>query len=76
MSLAKKLESELLRYIKSLDNVNKGKVLNFIEGLIVSEKKKHANVMKLAGSVSNNDADQMERAIEEACEKVDLDGWK
>jgi hypothetical protein len=75
MATANKLDSQLFEIIKKLDISNKGKVLNFVNSLL-TPKEKHSKLMKLAGSVSEVDADLMEKAIEEGCENIDLDGWK
>ena len=75
MATANKLENELFRIIKKLDNSSKGKVLNFVNSLL-TPKEKHSKLMQLAGSISEEDADLMSKAIEDGCENIDLDGWK
>ena len=41
----------------------------------VSQEEKRAVLARTAGSLSRETADEMEKAIEEGCERVDERGW-
>jgi hypothetical protein len=41
----------------------------------VSEEERQAILTRTAGALSAEEADELERLIEEGCEKIDEDGW-
>ena len=41
----------------------------------ISQEERQAILARTAGSLSRETADEMEKAIEEGCEKIDEDGW-
>jgi len=41
----------------------------------VSQEDRQAILARTSGCMSQEDADMMEKAIEEGCEKIDEDGW-
>lgn len=41
----------------------------------ISDEERQAILTRTAGALSPEEADEMERAIEEGCERIDEDGW-
>ncbi|MBI1791579.1 MAG: hypothetical protein HYR60_28960 [Acidobacteria bacterium] len=41
----------------------------------ISEEERQAILIRTAGALSAEEAGELERVIEEGCEKVDEDGW-
>ena len=52
-------------------------VLDFTEDLVMSVAKgvHGKRLLKFSGAIAEKDADAMIQAIEESCEKVDINGW-
>ena len=66
--------------IESLPNHLKNEVNNFVDFLLEKEKKndtkKPKDIMKFAGILSDEEANQWKKTIEDGCGKIDYDGWK
>lgn len=74
--MEKGVESKILKYLRLLDGSQQSKVLSYIKSLISPRKpepkpKKKA-VLKWAGSIDLTSLEEMELAIDEAFNKVDL----
>lgn len=69
LQIAKRLEKLPIKLQK--------KVLDFTEALVSSTQKgvKGKHLLKFSGMITEADADNMIQAIEENCEKVDVNGW-
>ena len=66
----------LLKEFEKMDKTNQNKLLNYAKKLSQSPKSKNTdNVLKLAGSISKEDIELMDKAIKEGCEQVDHDEW-
>jgi len=42
----------------------------------ISEEERQAALARTSGCLSPEEADEMERVIEEGCERIDEDGWR
>lgn len=67
--------------LESLPNHLKNEVNDFIDFLLEKEKKnikakKPKNIMKFAGILSDEEADEISKIINEGCGNIDYDGWK
>ena len=66
----------LLKEFEKMDKMNQNRLLNYAKKLSHSSKSKNIdNVLKLAGSISKEDIELMDKAIKEDCEQVDHDEW-
>jgi len=66
----------LLKEFEKMDKMNQNRLLNYAKKLSQSSKSKNIdNVLKLAGSISKEDIELMDKAIKEDCEQVDHDEW-
>lgn len=75
----KGMESKILKYLRLLEGSQQSKVLSYIKSLISPQKpepkpKKKA-VLKWAGSIDLTSLEEMELAINETFNKVDLNEW-
>jgi len=62
--------------LKSLPPPKLQMAADFIQRLKgISQEERQAILARTAGSLSRETADEMEKAIEEGCEKIDEDGW-
>ena len=71
------VQGELLKQLEKLSPAKQRQVLDFAAGLAdapmpVPEGK---DFLAIVGTLPPEDAEEMLKAIEEGCEKVDLDGW-
>ena len=67
--------------IESLPNHLKSEVNDFIDFLLEKEKrksieKKPKDIMKFAGILSDEEADEISAIIKDGCDNIDYDGWK
>ncbi len=72
------LREEILREVDRLPLGMQRRVLLFAQTLVQTEPKGmpwSEFLTRFGGSISNEDADIMERAIEESCEQVEPDEW-
>ena len=71
--------STLETIIENLKSLPPGKLelaADFIQRLKrISQQERQAILARTAGSLSRETADEMEKAIEEGCERVDEHGW-
>ena len=53
------------------------RVLDFARALALSQQRgiPGSEILRFAGTLTPQDASEMQHAIEEACERVDPDGW-
>ncbi len=68
---------EILHYLSLLEKSSQSKVLSYIKSLFKTSPKKNNNndMLKFAGSFSNDDLYEINSAISEGCEKPDLNEW-
>jgi len=75
--MAHSIAEEIMEQVNNLPPELQKKVLEYARGL----EPRRANgvtskgLLKLAGTISDEDADTMIKAIEEGCERVDLNEW-
>jgi hypothetical protein len=74
------IQSELLSYLGQLPIGDQERVVDFARTLAGSEKRKLVGVagkdlLRFAGTISDEDAQQMIQAIEEGCEQIDASKW-
>ena len=71
------LKKEIIEKLESLPAEKQEKVLEFV-GALTQDKTIGIPGQKLlhfSGMIEKNDLDSMKRAIEEGCEKVDINEW-
>jgi hypothetical protein len=73
--LSKAIQKEFLVGLGKLERAEQGKVLAFIKSLLKRKRKKHPKLLALAGSISAEDLNLMQKTIEEGCENIDSNGW-
>lgn len=75
----KGMESKILKYLRLLEGSQQSKVLSYIKSLISPQKPepkpKKKVVLKWAGSIDLTSLEEMELAINETFNKVDLNEW-
>jgi hypothetical protein len=74
------IQSELLSYLGQLPVDDQVRVVNFARNLAEPPRAKKLGVpgkdlLKFAGTISSEDAQQMIQAIEEGCEQIDASKW-
>ena len=71
------LQQELLEHMSRLPSDKQRRVVEFAAALShTSEQGVPASkLLELAGTLPPEDADEMRRAIEEDCERIDRNGW-
>ena len=69
------LDKQLLNYFHALAKPDQMSVLNYLKSLLNKDRSSNKNLLKLAGSISPEDIELMEKAIKEDCEKIDKDEW-
>jgi hypothetical protein len=74
------IQSELLTYLGQLPIVDQARVVDFARSLADSEKPKKVGVpgkdlLRFAGTITEEDARQMIEAIEAGCEQIDASKW-
>ena len=73
------LQSELLSYLGQLGSNDQARVVDFARTLAGSQRTIRGtsgkDLLKLAGTISHEDAQQMIEAIEEGCERIDANEW-
>jgi hypothetical protein len=75
--IARSLEREILDQIGQLDETEQRRVLEFARLLSrgVVKGVPGTSLLKWIGAIPSKDLDEMSKAIEEGCERVDHDGW-
>jgi len=62
--------------LKSLPPAKLEAAADYVHRLMrISEEERPAILSRTAGALSPEDADELERVIEEGCEKIDESGW-
>ncbi len=75
------IQDALLKQLDAMPLGQQRRVLDYAKSL-ASEKSSlppaipGSEWVKFAGTISDEDAQQMMQAIEEGCERIDPDGWK
>ena len=74
------IQSELLSYLGQLPADAQARVVDFARTLAKSPKPKKVGtpgkeLLRFAGTISHEDAQQMMKAIEEGCEQIDANEW-
>ena len=69
------VRSELLKKIDLLSPALQQQVLAYTDSLVKEAAVPKKDFLALSGILDPLAAEEMMRAIEEGCEKVDLDGW-
>ena len=74
------VQSELLSYLGQLAQSDQARVVDFARILTGAPKPPIRGVpgkdlLKFAGTISHEDAQEMIKAIEEGCEQIDADSW-
>ena len=71
------LRDDMIREIERLPPERQAAALDLIRGLQPASVRgvPGRNLMASFGSISEEDALEMERVIDEKCERVDLNGW-
>jgi len=73
----KSIDEQIAERVAKLAPDDKNKVLDFVEALTSSQSHgvPGASWRQFIGSISQDDLDLMEKAIEEDCERVDPNAW-
>ena len=71
------IRAALLEQIDLLPLPQQRRVLDFAVGLVEASRPtpERKDFLAIVGTLPPEDAEEMLKAIEEGCEKVDLDGW-
>jgi hypothetical protein len=71
------IRDALLAQVDMLPVMQQRQVLDFAAGLVKasSTAPDDKDFLAIVGTLPPEDAEEMLKAIEEGCEKVDLDGW-
>lgn len=67
-------KKSILERIERLTPEEKTRLMDFLDR-ILAEKAKKPDLTKVAGSLSEEEGEQMKNSIEEGCEQVDRDEW-
>lgn len=68
---------EISHYLTLLEKSAQGKVLTYIKTLFKKQpkKKKDKEILNFAGAFSADDLLEINKAIQEGCEKTDMNEW-
>ncbi len=72
------LEQQLLNELRRLDSTKQQRVLAFVRELAEMGKPRGvpaAELLRFGGLIPREDLEEMRRAIEEECERIDYDEW-
>jgi hypothetical protein len=80
MNVEPSLQNELLAYVGQLPLSDQVRVVDFARTLTGTSKRPIRGVpgkdlLKFAGSIPHEDAQEMLKAIEEGCEQIDANSW-
>ena len=75
--IATALQTELLKHLAQLPASTQQQVLDYARSLAVSAPQgvPTKGILSLAGCMTREEADEMLRAIEEDCERIDPNEW-
>lgn len=75
--ISQPIDNEMLELWSRLDGEGRRAVLDFAKGVKtpLSEGGVGAEFVRFAGTIDIDDLDRMSAAIEDGCEKVNLDEW-
>ena len=73
----KPIPAELIDELQKLDEDAVARVVAYAKSLSDEDKlaARNAKLRKLVGSIPKDDLEQMRKAIEEGCERIDHEGW-
>lgn len=71
------IKHEILEELERLPDEDQHRVLDFARtlGRTIPKGTPGRELLRFAGVISDEDAEQMNAAIEEGCEQVDVDEW-
>jgi hypothetical protein len=69
--------NELLRELEQLPSTEQRRVLAFVHALLRSRPRgaSGSELLRRVGTITPEDAEAMQRAIEDGCERVDAESW-
>ncbi|MCK5371448.1 MAG: hypothetical protein KAQ62_22960 [Cyclobacteriaceae bacterium] len=73
------IQTRKLNFIQEILAISNEKVISKLESLLKKEKKKdeqRLSVYDLLGVISEEEAENMEKEIKEACENINEEDWK
>ncbi len=75
--IAQTLESEIREHLDQLSPTQQRQVLEFARSLVAAQIRgvPGKDLLRFAGSIDAEDLNAMKRAIDEGCEKIDLNEW-
>ncbi len=73
--LSKSFENEILKNLYLLEEDHQNKVLLYIKSLLKKSKGEPNDLLKFAGIFDPKELEQISKAIEEDCEKIDKNDW-
>lgn len=73
-----KIKERILNDLERLEPAQQQRAAELVQGLLTPLPKGASvdDLIDLAGTLDDESARQMTEAIEESCERVDLDGWR
>ena len=77
MNVDPTIQTELLSYVGQLGSADQARVVSFARTLVKSpvHGTPGKELLKFAGTISPEDAQDMIEAIEEGCEQIDANEW-
>jgi hypothetical protein len=69
------IRDQIIEQVDRLDDTRQQPVLDFARRLTESEGTPGRDLLRFAGIIDPADIEAMSRAIQEGCEKVDLEAW-
>ncbi len=71
------IKKKIIEDLNNLPFDSQKKVQEFAHALLITQSrgKSGKEMMKLSGTLSNDDAGELKRIIESGCEKVDVNEW-
>ena len=75
--ISMEIKKKLIEDLKKMPFDSQKKVQEFAHALLITQSKGRSGkeMMKFSGTLSNDDAGELKRIIENGCEKVDLNEW-
>ncbi len=69
------LDQQVLQYFHELAKAEQLDALNYLKTLLAKRTDRNQALLKLAGSIPEDELQRMERAIAQDCERVDENEW-
>ncbi len=74
---SKAFENEFIKNIELLSQEQRAKALVFVKSLLTKPKAhREQGLLKFAGSIDHNTANEMRKAIQEGCKNIDENEWR